>query len=572
MEPVPHRTLVVTGMLALLLWACGSSRMQSTPTDSSPISSAGSHPGPGSGSGGMSIDLGSVMQAGTTSGGATGGAPPKPETCDDTCLAIGKCEEKKCVIFENPGQLTPDQQQLLRESGTSDDSFRWLYPYDATVFPRGLRPPVLQFGGIGADALFLHISFDGLDYQGFFGASDPARIQLSEAAWTAITRTADGADAVKVEATKLQAGKVTGPISETWTIASGSLRGALYYQGGGDLWRLRPGDESDELVIPGGCCVSVSADGSKLAASLPTGYRTYDLRSNFSLLKEWPASGNPGVTAFYPDGSRLLVFTTGGAAQLVDPLTGAPLPQSGWPSMITTQAGSFAPDGTKLVYFDQLSVFTVLDFDRATNTFSGRKDFQVAQVSPVHFTPDTASVIFSGGIAPVTRLDLQSGESTALEALAGVEGEERPRNDGIALLPLSVGGYYWVVFSSDRAYGNMTKPREREVLWVAALDMSAANGDSSHPAFYLDGPDPARGNMFSQWALEPCQGDGNACEFGDQCCGGYCREMSGRKQCLSTPPNSCAYELEHCDAAADCCDKTYKCINSRCAAPKPVVK
>jgi len=39
-----------------------------------------------------------------------------------------------------------------------DAGFRFLYPYDKTVFPRGLAAPLLQLGGVVADATYVKIS------------------------------------------------------------------------------------------------------------------------------------------------------------------------------------------------------------------------------------------------------------------------------------------------------------------------------------------------------------------------------------------------------------------------------
>ena len=90
---------------------------------------------------------------------------------------------------------------------------------------------------------------------------------------------------------------------------------------------------------------------------------------------------------------------------------------------------------------------------------------------------------------------------------------------------------------------------------------------ASHPAFYLDGQATDTGNRFASWALDPCKTDGSTCSSGDQCCGGYCREVDGAPQCLSTPPadSKCAGEYEKCAKADDCCDKRFACINNFCA-------
>src|SRR5581483_7711049 len=54
------------------------------------------------------------------------------------------------VLTENPGNISMSDQAKLKQGGNGDAQFRWLYPYNKTVFPRGLTPAVLQFDGQAA--------------------------------------------------------------------------------------------------------------------------------------------------------------------------------------------------------------------------------------------------------------------------------------------------------------------------------------------------------------------------------------------------------------------------------------
>jgi hypothetical protein len=132
-------------------------------------------------------------------------------------------------ILDNPGNVTPEDQGKLETAGSADAGFRWLYPYDKTIFPRGLSAPNLQFGGGAADAFYVKIAFGDFEYKGFFGASSPARIDLPPAVWKGLTTSAGGADTVSVQVTKIADGAVTGPVSESWRVAQGSLKGIVYY-------------------------------------------------------------------------------------------------------------------------------------------------------------------------------------------------------------------------------------------------------------------------------------------------------------------------------------------------------
>ena len=65
----------------------------------------------------------------------------------------------------------------LRAGGSADASFRWLYPYDKTVFPRGLSAPVLQLAGAAPTAFRVHV------VKRFEAEASPRR--LGRRAWVA---------------------------------------------------------------------------------------------------------------------------------------------------------------------------------------------------------------------------------------------------------------------------------------------------------------------------------------------------------------------------------------------------
>jgi hypothetical protein len=174
--------------------------------------------------------------------------------------------------------------------------------------------------------------------------------------------------------------------------------------------------------------------------------------------------------------------------------------------------------------------------------------------------------------------------------------EENRRNYEPSVLPVPVGGYYWVIFTSRRAYGhtlapggsvagsddewgklvnNAEVPSVRKKLWVAAIDIDYAGKlDPSHPAFYLPGQELNAGNMRAYTALEPCRANGDSCQSGADCCGGFCRwvDTGDASEPVATcvpPPVGCSNVDEACTSNADCCgaSRGETCINKRCAAP-----
>lgn len=184
----------------------------------------------------------------------------------------------------------------------------------------------------------------------------------------------------------------------------------------------------------------------------------------------------------------------------------------------------------------------------------------------------------------VHRLDQANGRG---HAPVGPDGhdDDSTLNYEATVAPIPSGGYAWVIFTSRRLYGNVatinpywSDPRFHDIsstptpkkLWVAAIDLNARPGtDPSHPAFYLPAQELLAGNSRGYWALEPCEADGEGCESGDQCCGGFCRgEAGGPPVCRSTGGGSCAREYERCTTSADCCGQAQgvTCVNQRCAS------
>ena len=130
-------------------------------------------------------------------------------------------------------------------------------------------------------------------------------------------------------------------------------------------------------------------------------------------------------------------------------------------------------------------------------------------------------------------------------------------------LPVSVGGYYWVVFASTRAdaYPSVGSPKK---LWVTAISPGTSPGtDASHPAFTLVNQAivSAQQSQRAYWALAPCQGIGASCQAGTDCCNGSCipkssTDPSSPLECLTPTGSTCATIGGRCTAGQnqDCCN------------------
>jgi hypothetical protein len=567
----------------------------------------------------LGTDSGIVVGPPDASGTMTGGA----HGCDPTCAAAGgQCVSKVCILHENPGQVTAAAQQQLQGTGTADSAFNWLYPYEATVFPRGLISPTLQFGGAAPEALEVHVTYSSMDYVGFFAGSSVGRAQIPAASWTAITEGAWASDVVQVSVTKLSGGQITGPITEHWSIAQGSMRGQIYYEtygstlaGGPDsvgIMSIAPGAVAP-TVVKSGCgnvCHTASADGSTLVANVALGFSSssYDLKNAAATIYGAPSQ-------IFTDGSFVMSATNyrtwlNAPSRLYDTKTGVNIAAPGWDGVITNGGTvAFSPDGKFLSFIHEDKdegagqTLAMMNFSLANHAFSNLVDLTVDTGSTIGwpaFTPDSKTVIYhvgsnqnfetdSGATGNVYQVDVATRAAARLDALDGYGSNGGPTylpamdpdlNFAPTVLPEAVGGYFWAVFTSHRSYGNTLPTQDNGdqngKLWVAAIDLTATPGkDSSHPAFYLDGQESEADNLRGFWVLPPCKQAGVGCATGDECCTGYCRGAGTSLTCVPEP-TGCANEYEKCGSTADCCGASagFQCIGGFCSQPAapPIAK
>jgi len=583
-------------------------------------------------------------------------------------------------ITDNPGSISDADQASLIAGGDGDATFKNLYPYSGTVFPRGLSAPVLQYAGTAATQTYTLITAPYFKYQQFAGASNPTRITLPEPVWRGLTLTMINNDPVEVSVSKSSGGTVTGPITTNWIIAPGQLKGMFYYSTyksplametsdveQGAILRLRPGGSAE--VVQGGCtvCHTVSAQGNVLATGLkylvqdgdpenlnPVDSSSYDLTPDGQMTTRMQTS-NGRMFAFAglsPDGSLALTngiipdgdmnygwppyvmhgvrAPTGYPSQLVDTSTATAIDSPSLAANVTyAQAPVFSPDGKKVAFINgdlvPARVLSVMDFD-GVSAFSNMQDAVMTANQAIawpSFLPDGQGIVYHQGDSYDTQkfnqdANAQSGPQYAdlrLVSLADMTVSEMNQANGYdadgnfylpageavegrmnyepSVLPVAVGGYYWVLFTSRRTYGNTiapggtittpmdpwgtaSDPSPRKKIWIAAIDVDYASKiDATHPAFYLPGQEIESGNMRAYAALAPCKADGETCESGADCCNGFCRETSRTpegipiRQCIPPPEDTCSLIDELCDTAADCCDPSFLCIAGRCALPPP---
>jgi hypothetical protein len=386
-------------------------------------------------------------------------------------------------------------------------------------------------------------------------------------------------------------------------------------------------------------CHSVSANGGVLGSGWNWGggrgepdlSKTFDLTSSAIPPPELGSTDNglifawPGLT---PDGKRALTngvpqmgtqlkkigAGAGIPAVLVDTTTVQVIPSSLPVKFMQTPA--FSPDSLHVAFNNSdlgPGHLSVMDYDGTQNppVFSNLTDVvqSVSLVGWPSYLPDSQAVVYHEGKnfetinAELRLVELGTKTVSSLAALNGYlpdgslylpwgAAQDQNVHYQPTVLPRPIGGYYWVMFSSRRGYGNtiapggtvvgggtpgtITSPRLK--IWVAAIDIDhPGKTDPSHPAFLLSGQELESGNVRPFVSLEPCRPQGASCESGADCCDGFCRE-TGRAsdgtpilQCVPPPApgTSCSNVDEFCTTPADCCDTTLLCILNRCAIPPP---
>jgi hypothetical protein len=142
--------------------------------------------------------------------------------------------------------LGPAYPNFPTTNNPQTQGLAFLYPYDKTVWPRGMLAPLLMWSWAPGDADAIQIQIKttsgSFSWTGTFGR--PAilmqqtapqntsfiRHPIPQDIWDMVTNTASGPmDKITVSLTVAKGGMAYGPISETWTVAPARLTGTVYY-------------------------------------------------------------------------------------------------------------------------------------------------------------------------------------------------------------------------------------------------------------------------------------------------------------------------------------------------------
>jgi len=323
---------------------------------------------------------------------------------------------------EGPGAaVSAATAAVLKSAPAADAGLTFLYPYDKTVWPRGILAPLLQWkpGAKGDyDAVYIRLTEAAYEYEGFFAktAAPFSHHPIPQQAWKQLLASNAG-EAVTVSLVFAKDGVAYGPITETWKVASAPLKGIVYYNSygtrlaknyggakggdgrfGGATLAIK-GSSTDPALVAGAngdqtqcrVCHSVAANGSVLITQRNLGeeqkFSAYDLKtgSETVISPEGP-SATFAWPAIYPDGSMFLGDSSSAPGSTTAPnalfsvptgATGTPTPlATNWPAGFRAAYPAFSPDGKKVAFTmfggatgaDQKTL-GVMTFDKTTKTF-----------------------------------------------------------------------------------------------------------------------------------------------------------------------------------------------------------
>lgn len=158
-----------------------------------------------------------------------------------------------------------------------------LYPYDKTVFALGLTSPQIMWDAPNTgDTYRFRLSQGNYTYDVYKQVGKPGRFRIDQAIWDIATASNKGAGtplSLSVSRYDAAGKKAFASVTESFTIAPESLRGAIYYWtasmlGGvrkGHISRFRPGTGAAPVALNNGKCMgchAVNAEGTVLVGDI----------------------------------------------------------------------------------------------------------------------------------------------------------------------------------------------------------------------------------------------------------------------------------------------------------------
>ncbi|MFT3765997.1 MAG: hypothetical protein QM820_10835 [Minicystis sp.] len=530
----------------------------------------------------------------------------------------------KLHYTSDPQNIDPSIKQQLGQASAPDGALQMLYPYDKTVFPRGLTGPTIQWnGGNPGDIYYIHATSPTFEFESWTTVPPPSRYDFPKGTvdiWKKLTDSTAGDITISVQ--RHDGAQPYLPVSRTWTIAPANLTGTIYFWevNSGAVVRLKPGDTQPEAFLqlnqvppnPGGgetctACHSVSKNGKTIVTAFngsASPWGTWDTATGNSIyyygVNPNDGPNGSGFQAISPNGSHVLwgqsrqypylslsAFNSGAEVAQLNPGAGWPV-QPAWSSDGKQIAFSVRTDGNWLD-FNNAGLWTT-DVDLNGPSFANTHQIVAGDANRpcvvyATYSPDSKWIAFErstqarsrGALSDIWLTSADGATQIALDQASGaglLKGPEASSTYEPTFMPVAAGGYFWLVVVGERTYGNTltdTNPGSRhKQLWVSAIDANPLPGqDPSHPAFWLPGQELNNNNMRGEWALSPCKMIGESCSAGYDCCAGFCHDDGMGNLTCTDQSGGCSQIGEACKTSSDCCDSKATCIGGFCANPLP---
>lgn len=507
---------------------------------------------------------------------------------------VGASEDERAILDRTPATGAAGEVPLVD------------YPLAGAVLPQNVYPPMIQWTprhrAQPSDVYRVRLqrpravieAYLRADARGFNHAWRP-----SEEAWAALAR-GDLQTPITATVTVLSGGTTRESEARVFRTVDAVIAGSVYYWSP-SASRLRRIDVEaarrvDFLPNPGDSCIgchAVSRDGQQLAGILEGSGESLALYDLTRDLTGRPAPVTARVTtsvrrctSFSPDGARLVSGDCGANPSsmpftLINGRDGRPVTAMGSPG--DGFDPEWSPDGNAIAYTDRRDALAVTPVT-AADTFGAARVIHTPAMGDASmridwhptWTPDSRWIAFQRGVSRRTAMgdgslwivSRDGGNPVRLDNANGgatVQNTYRP-----IFSPFNSGGYFWLLFTSSRAYGNAAAgTRNAKQIWVTAIrNMPDGRGDPSEVPYYLEGQETSTG-LSPYWAPAPCRPNGSACSSGADCCSGTCDpDGTGRNVCVR-PPTMCVLRGGRCGGNGDCCAGLV-CTNNLCDLPPPL--
>ncbi len=548
----------------------------------------------------FSVDLAAIGTIGASTGlftaaGLGGVAQVRVATLDGSMLTAATTVTVNVhTTVLGPGVTDADVTRFNAATPSSDASMSPTidYPLSGAVMPMNVYPPKVMWtphhAGAGATDLWrVRLVRPHSTLEGYFAS--PAGFDHSWRSeipvWRGLSQSDVGAP-IQTQVAVLSGTTRYESTNLPFRTVDAVIAGSVYYWSPPQARLIRldvePAARVDFLPHPGDTCIgchSVSRDGRHLAGFLEGSSETL---AAYDTTRDLTASPAPNAwrltysvrrcTSWNADATRLVSGDCGANPtttpfSIIDTSTGVTI------DALTGMAGDgfdpeWSPDNAGIAFTNRsndLAVTAVTPGDHfgattvihtASSTPDGAIDWHPT------WTPDSAWLAFQHGDTRRTGVAMGGGIRGALY-LIGRAGGTPVRLDHLGggldayrpiFSPFNSGGYFWILFTATRPYGNAAAGvHGQKQIWVAAI-RNHPNGttDPSEVPYYLSGQEAATA-LSPYWAPPPCRANGSGCATGSDCCSGQCDpDTTGTPMCVP-PSTTCRVRGDSCGGSGDCC-------------------